>query len=114
MSNHDLFIQDLINAAVDAAVYDLTSKINKKVDQIDFDTHLENFANPHNVTAEQLGLGDVDNTRDVDKPISKAVQAELNDIRSNFANIKKFQVISTKYYNHLTTGCEFRFGPLRG
>lgn len=101
MSNHDLFIQDLINKAVDAAVYDLTSKINKKVDQVDFDTHLENFANPHNVTAEQLGLGNVDNTRDMDKPVSSAVQSELNDIRANFANIKKIQIISTKYYNYL-------------
>lgn len=101
MSNHDLFIQDLINAAVDKAIYDLTSLINKKVNQTDFDTHVENYANPHNVTADQLGLGDVDNTRDIDKPISSAVQSELNDIRSNFANIKKMQIISTKYYNHL-------------
>lgn len=101
MSNHDLYLQDLISAAVDAAVYNLTVLINGKVDQTDFDTHLNNFANPHNVTAEQLGLGNVDNTRDVDKPVSKAVQTELNDIRSNFATIKKIQIISTKYYNHL-------------
>ena len=35
--------------------------------------------NPHNVTAEQVGLGNVDNTSDLDKPISTAVQTALDD-----------------------------------
>ena len=38
--------------------------------------------NPHNVTAEQLGLGNVDNTSDISKPISKATQNAL-DGKSN-------------------------------
>ena len=41
------------------------------------DNHKLDKNNPHNVTAEQVGLGNVDNTADLDKPISTAVQAEL-------------------------------------
>lgn len=35
--------------------------------------------NPHGVTANQIGLGSVDNTRDLHKPVSLATQAALND-----------------------------------
>ena len=35
--------------------------------------------NPHNVTAEQIGLGNVDNTSDLDKPISTAVQQAIDN-----------------------------------
>lgn len=34
--------------------------------------------NPHNVTASEIGLGNVNNTADIDKPISTAVQTALN------------------------------------
>lgn len=37
--------------------------------------HITNKANPHGVTATQIGLGEVDNTSDKDKPVSTA-QAE--------------------------------------
>lgn len=42
--------------------------------------------NPHGVTKEQVGLGNVDNTSDVDKPISTAQQAELDTKLNNAAN----------------------------
>lgn len=38
-----------------------------------------NDNNPHNVTSTQLGLENVDNTSDLDKPISNATQLELDD-----------------------------------
>ena len=37
--------------------------------------HADLKTNPHEVTAEQVGLGNCDNTADIDKPVSKA-QAE--------------------------------------
>jgi hypothetical protein len=37
--------------------------------------HIDNRENPHNVTKQQVGLGLVDNTSDMDKPVSTA-QAE--------------------------------------
>ena len=40
--------------------------------------HVNDTTNPHNVTKSQIGLGDVDNTSDLYKPISIAVQEALN------------------------------------
>jgi hypothetical protein len=39
-------------------------------------------ANPHNLTKATIGLGSVDNTADADKPVSTAVQAELNTLNN--------------------------------
>ena len=39
------------------------------------DDHAKDNGNPHNVTKEQVGLGNVDNTSDMDKPVS-TLQAE--------------------------------------
>lgn len=42
------------------------------------DTHVAKQDNPHNVTAAQVGLANVDNTADADKPVSTAQQAALD------------------------------------
>ena len=41
-------------------------------------SHLANKSNPHSVTKAQVGLGNVDNTSDANKPISTATQTALN------------------------------------
>ena len=41
-------------------------------------SHADNTDNPHGVTKAQVGLGNVDDTADKDKPVSTAVQAALN------------------------------------
>jgi len=41
-------------------------------------THISNTTNPHSVTKTQVGLGNVDNTSDANKPISTATQTALN------------------------------------
>ena len=41
--------------------------------------HLANYDNPHKVTKDQIGLDLVDNTADLDKPISRATQEELDN-----------------------------------
>ena len=43
------------------------------------DDHIADLANPHSVTKDQVGLGNVDNTSDLDKPISTATQNALDD-----------------------------------
>lgn len=40
--------------------------------------HVGSTSNPHSVTATQVGLGNVDNTSDADKPVSTATQGALN------------------------------------
>jgi lysophospholipase L1-like esterase len=42
------------------------------------DAHIANTANPHGVTKTQVGLDQVDNTSDANKPISTATQTALN------------------------------------
>lgn len=40
--------------------------------------HISNTSNPHSVTKAQVGLGNVDDTSDANKPISTATQTALN------------------------------------
>jgi hypothetical protein len=41
-------------------------------------SHITSMSNPHDVTKAQVGLGDVDNTSDANKPVSTAAQTALN------------------------------------
>lgn len=45
--------------------------------------HIDDYDNPHRVSKIQVGLGDVDNTSDIDKPISSATQTALNNISNS-------------------------------
>ena len=40
--------------------------------------HTNDESNPHHVTKAQVGLGNADDTSDLDKPISRATQAALD------------------------------------
>lgn len=46
--------------------------------QTNLETHINNKSNPHEVNKDQVGLGNVDNTSDANKPISTATQNALN------------------------------------
>lgn len=56
----------------------LQSAIGNKANVADLNTHTFDMSNPHGVTKEQIGLGNVDNISDMDKPISTATQAALD------------------------------------
>ena len=60
-------------------------------------THEEDKHNPHDVSKEQIGLGNVDNTSDLDKPISTATQTALN----NKMPLMSFEQL---YYYEVTSG----------
>ena len=68
--------------------YALKSDISSKANASDLSNHINNTLNPHNVTKEQVGLGNVNNTSDINKPISIAMQTALNE---------KQHVLSTGY-----------------
>ena len=57
-----------------------TSRAQQKEEEIDnkVDNHIANKSNPHGVTKAQVGLGNCDNTSDLNKPISTATQTALN------------------------------------
>ena len=49
------------------------------------DEHIADKNNPHNVTKAQVGLGNVDNTADVDKPVSNAVRSAITTATNDMA-----------------------------
>ncbi len=59
----------------DVGLENLTN--DKQAKETDFNAHVGNTSNPHNVTKEQLEIENVDNTSDMDKPVSTAQAAAL-------------------------------------
>ena len=61
--------KDLVdNTTVDNKVNGVRQELN---------VHIEDLLNPHQVTKGQIGLGNVDNTADADKPVSNSTQAAI-------------------------------------
>lgn len=58
------------------------SDINKEIDDLqdELNLHIKDYSNPHKITKAQIGLDKVDNTTDLEKPISVAMQGALNTI----------------------------------
>lgn len=63
-----------------------TNKTNIETLTTNFTNHTINYSNPHKVTASQVGLGNVNNTSDIDKPISTAQQSAL-DLKANKSDV---------------------------
>lgn len=55
-----------------------TAEAKANAVQTNLTSHIDDKSNPHGVTATQVGLGNVDNTSDANKPISTATQNALN------------------------------------
>lgn len=77
---------DAVNEILDVQVYvrELTAEDLNPVEQLTklLFEHINNKFNPHEVTKEQVGLGNVDNTADMDKPVSR-LQKEYIDALEN-------------------------------
>ncbi len=71
-----VFVGDTQN--VSAAISSSAVYVSKS----DFEKHTESADNPHGVTKAQIGLSNVDNTADKDKPISDATNGELLKIKT--------------------------------
>lgn len=57
------------------------TSVNAKVD-----SHITNKSNPHGVTKAQVGLGNVNNTSDADKPVSTAQATAIADAKAAGTN----------------------------
>ena len=57
---------------------ELDHVLQLKADKEALDCHFKDDENPHKVTKQQVGLGNVDNTADIDKAISTAAQNALD------------------------------------
>jgi hypothetical protein len=80
-----------------------------------FNAHITNYSNPHQTTAAQVGLGNVNNTSDLNKPISTATQNALNtkatsgtDVRFNSVGVGNDGYVLL--YEYTTGGFAVRTG----
>lgn len=84
---------DIFNTRIDNHISNKDNPHHVTLEQIgaaskeSFDFHVDNFDNPHKVTKLQIGLDNVDNTSDVNKPISKATQDALDVINRLIADL---------------------------
>jgi hypothetical protein len=95
---------DAVNEILDVQVYvrELTAEDLNPVEQLTklLFEHINNKFNPHEVTKEQVGLGNVDNTADMDKPVSRP-QKEYIDVLEN--RVKGwFKQLNVWINNHVT------------
>lgn len=81
----------------------LQSAIGNKANVADLNTHTSDTSNPHGVTKEQVGLGNVDNTSDIDKPVSTATQEALDSRASKFhaSSNNNYGAGSSTAYGHV-------------
>lgn len=89
--NGDKQLQEQINnhlTTYENTYKELSKSISDTKDSIN--SHVSDENNPHKVTKEQLGLGSVDNTADLDKPISTATKAELDSIKTQLSELDQF------------------------
>lgn len=73
-----------VSSAQAAAISD--AKSAGTTAQSTINNHIADLNNPHQVTKTQVGLGNVNNTADADKPISTATQTALNNKLSTSGN----------------------------
>ena len=99
--NRDSYIEGLVQAEEGRAVGS-EEAIEKKIDD-----HIADVNNPHQVTKAQIGLGNVDNTSDMDKPISSAVQSALagkvSDVKVNNISVVTSNVANVDLSGYVTT-----------
>ena len=96
-TNLDNTVQGLANEITNRtnAINDLRTELKTYVDDLIADTgsdvtaletkvnnHIANKSNPHTVTKTQVGLGNVDNTSDANKPVSTAQATAIADAKA--------------------------------
>jgi hypothetical protein len=78
-TNADNALQsDIDQVAADLATETTARQAGDATNATDLTNHVNNTSNPHSTTKAQVGLSNVDNTSDADKPISTATQTALN------------------------------------
>ena len=87
LGNYAIRLGDLVWYVV--AKENLASKsyvdTSSKGVQDKLDIHIADKTNPHQVTKEQVGLGNVDNTADIDKPVSNATKSAITTATNDMA-----------------------------
>lgn len=95
---------DAVNEILDVQVYvrELTAEDLNPVEQLTklLFEHINNKFNPHEVTKEQVGLGNVDNTADMDKPVSRPQKKYIDALENRVRGW--FKQLNVWINNHVT------------
>ena len=95
---------DSVNEVLDVQVYvrELTAEDLNPVEQLTklLFEHINNKFNPHEVNKEQVGLGNVDNTADIDKPVSKPQKEYIDALETRVKGW--FKQLNVWINNHVT------------
>lgn len=85
-----------VSTAQAAAISEVDTKLSKKITDVStsITDHVTNVENPHNVTKAQIGLDQVDNTSDANKPISTATQNALDLISKSLKSLIESKAIA--------------------
>lgn len=109
LSSYGNRLNDIETAIADIPA--IQASLATKASAADLTAHIQDTSNPHGVTKVQLGLGNVDNTSDVNKPLSTAQktyvdeqiatvtgQADLNTVVRNRNKLENIAIASTNEY----------------
>ena len=90
----DVYTKDEVDTELGKKL-DTTTATSTYATQTSLTSHTSNTENPHSVTKAQVGLGNVDNTSDANKPISTATQEALN-LKANSADVYNKSQVDTE------------------
>ena len=68
-----------------------------------FESHRDNTENPHGVTKAQVGLANVDNTSDLEKPISNAQQQVIDTLQTQIDSLESTKADKTAVTTEITS-----------
>lgn len=91
-SNSSIVETDTINVAFGKLQLQINENNSNFTESLE--NHINNINNPHSVTKVQVGLGNVNNTSDLDKPISTATQAALDTKQATLVSGSNIKTIN--------------------
>lgn len=94
-SRHNHTNKNILDNTTASFTLELSDKISQN--STDIVSHISNTNNPHSVTKEQIGLDNVDNTRDIDKPVSTLQGAAISDALSQAKSYTDTQLESKDF-----------------
>ena len=97
---NEQFVNDAVKTETDRAI-----EVEDGISDL-LNAHVTNTNNPHNVTKTQVGLGNVDNTSDKNKPISDATQSALDGKLDKSTAVTSFSQAYTKSADGVQTFTE--------
>lgn len=92
------------NAVITQNINRIDDELADKAEASALSSHVGNLSNPHQVTKVQVGLDKVDNTADLEKPISTAMQAAL-DLKADESDLAGY-VPTTRKVNGKALGTD--------